>query len=185
MSELRAIFARDWNPQNRILLSILATTGMRPSAAGNLTWERFNDAEHEVIRYFTTLITADEKVRVNNAGSKRLVPIHPDLQLPAPSMGRLFDHEKNEDGLSATEIGHQILPTRHSTVPHPNKNIRSFRKTFKRICRDEGVSDKVHDAITVHRQTAGDSRANCGGMGVLVMFEVISKLDISFFNGWR
>ena len=94
---------------------------MRPSEAGNLTWERFNDTEHEGIRYFTTLDTADEKVRVKNAGSKRLVPIHPDLQLPERSTGRLFDYEKNEDGLSATEIGHQILPVLHSIVPHPNK----------------------------------------------------------------
>ena len=182
MSELRAIFAHDWNPQDRLLLSILATTGMRPSETGNLTWERFDDTEHEGIRYFTTLDTADEKVRVKNSGSKRLVPIHPDLQLPERSTGRLFDYEKNEDGLSATEIGHQILPILHDIVPHPNKNIRSFRKTFKRMCRDSGVGEEVHDAITGHRQTASASRANYGGMGVPVMFEAISKLDVSFLN---
>ena len=182
-SELKAIFAHDWNPQDRLLLSILATTGMRPSEAGNLTWERFNDTEHEGIRYFTTLDTVDERVRVKNAGSKRLVPIHPDLQLPEPSKGRLFDYEKNEDGLSATEIGHQILPVLHSIVPHPNKSIRSFRKTFKRMCRDAGVGEEVHDAITGHRQSAGASRANYGGMGVPVMFEAISQLDISFVQG--
>ena len=182
-SELKAIFAHDWNPQDRLLLSILATTGMRPSEAGNLTWERFNDMEHEGIRYFTTMDTVDERVRVKNAGSKRLVPIHPDLQLPEPSTGRLFDYEKNEDGLSATEIGHQILPVLHSIVPHPNKSIRSFRKTFKRMCRDAGVGEEVHDAITGHRQSAGASRANYGGMGVPVMFEAISQLDISFVQG--
>jgi len=183
MSELRAIFAHDWNSQDRLLLSILVTTGMRPSEAGNLTWERFNDTEHEGIRYFTTLDTADEKVRVKNSGSKRLVPIHPDLQLPERSTGRLFDYEKNEDGLSATEIGHQILPILHDIVPHPNKNIRSFRKTFKRMCRDSGVGEEVHDAITGHRQSASASRANYGGMGVPVMFEAISQLDISFIKG--
>ena len=182
-SELKAIFAHDWNAQDRLLLSILVTTGMRPSEAGNLTWERFNDMEHEGIRYFTTMDTVDERVRVKNAGSKRLVPIHPDLQLPEPSTGRLFDYEKNEDGLSATEIGHQILPVLHSIVPHPNKSIRSFRKTFKRMCRDAGVGEEVHDAITGHRQSAGASRANYGGMGVPVMFEAISQLDVSFLNG--
>ena len=183
MSELRAIFAHEWNPQDRLLLSILAATGMRPSEAGNLTWERFNDTEHEGIRYFTTLDTADEKVRVKNAGSKRPVPIHPDLQLPERSAGRLFDYEKDEDGLSSTEIGHQILPVLHRIVPHPNKSIRSFRKTFKVMCRDAGVGEEVHDAITGHRQTAGASRANYGGMGVPVMLEAISKLDVSFLNG--
>ena len=182
-SELRAIFAHDWNPQDRLLLSILATTGMRPSEAGNLTWERFNDTEHEGIRYFTTLDTADEKVRVKNAGSKRFVPIHPDLGLPERSTGRLFDYDKDEDGLSSTEIGHQILPVLHSIVPHPNKSIRSFRKTFKRMCRDVGVGEEVHDSITGHSQSASASRKNYGGMGVPVMFEAISKLDISFVQG--
>jgi len=183
LSELRAIFAHDWNAQDRLLLSILATTGMRPSEAGNLTWERFNDTEHEGIRYFTTLDTVDEKVRVKNAGSKRFVPIHPDLQLPERSTGRLFDYEKNEDGLSATEIGHQILPVLHCIVPHPNKSIRSFRKTFKQMCRDKKVEEEVHDSITGHSQSASASRANYGGMGVPVMFQAISQLDISFLNG--
>jgi hypothetical protein len=95
----------------------------------------------------------------------------------------LFDYQKNDDGLSATEIGHQILPTLHGIVPHPNKNIRSFRKTFKRMCRDKGVEEEVHDAITGHRQSASASRANYGGMGVSVMFEAISKLDVLFLNG--
>ena len=62
--ELTKIFKHDWSPQERLLLSILATTGMRPSEAGNLTWERFNSTEHNGIRFFTTLDTENETVRV-------------------------------------------------------------------------------------------------------------------------
>ena len=62
------------------------------------------------------------------------------------------------------------------------RSIRSFRKTFKRMCRDAGVGEEVHDAITGHRQSAGASRANYGGMGVPVMFKAISKLNISFLE---
>ena len=50
------------------------------------------------------------------------------------------------------------------------------------MCRDSGVGEEVHDAITGHRQTASASRANYGGMGVPVMFEAISKLDVFFIN---
>ena len=46
------------------------------------------------------------------------------------------------------------------------------------MCRDKGVEEEVHDAITGHRQSASASRANYGGMGVPVMFEAISQLDI-------
>ena len=34
-------------------MSLLATTGMRPSEVGNLTWERFNDTEYAVGIYGT------------------------------------------------------------------------------------------------------------------------------------
>jgi hypothetical protein len=50
------------------------------------------------------------------------------------------------------------------------------------MCRDKDVVEEVHDAITGHRQTAGASRKNYGGMGVPVMFKAISKLNISFLE---
>ena len=52
--ELTAIFSYDWKPQENLLLSILATTGMWPTEAGNLTWERFNDTKHEGVRFVIT-----------------------------------------------------------------------------------------------------------------------------------
>jgi integrase len=83
----------------------MATTGMKPTEAGNMTWERFNDTEHEGIRYVTTKDSATEQVRVKNKGSKRDVPLHPDLVLPKKGAGRLFDYTKDEDGKCSTDIG--------------------------------------------------------------------------------
>ena len=181
--ELTTIFAHDWGEQDRLLLSIIATTGMRPSEVGNMTWERFNDTEYDGIRYITTTDADGEKVRVKNKGSKRDVPLHPDLILPNKSVGRLFDYTKNEDGLCSTDIGHKLNPTLHRLVPHPNKSIRSLRRTFKVMLRDVGVGEEVHDGITGHNQTITSGRKNYGGMGLKVKFEAISKLDISFING--
>jgi len=181
--ELTTIFAHDWGEQDRQLLSIIATTGMRPSEVGNMTWERFNDTEYDGIRYITTTDADGEKVRVKNKGSKRDVPLHPDLILPNKSVGRLFDYTKNEDGLCSTDIGHKLNPTLHRLVPHPNKSIRSLRRTFKVMLRDVGVGEEVHDGITGHNQTITSGRKNYGGMGLKVKFEAISKLDISFING--
>ena len=181
--ELTTIFAHDWGEQDRLLLSIIATTGMRPSEVGNMTWERFNDTEYDGIRYITTTDADGEKVRVKNKGSKRDVPLHPDLILPKKSVGRLFDYTKNEDGLCSTDIGHKLNPTLHRLVPHPNKSIRSLRRTFKVMLRDVGVGEEVHDGITGHNQTITSGRKNYGGMGLKVKFEAISKLDISFING--
>lgn len=179
-SELKRIFAYDWSGQDRLLLSLCATTGMRPSEAGNLTWERFNDTEHEGIRYFSTKDTATERVRIKNRGSARLIPLHPDLKLPSKATGRLFDYDKDQDGRCGTDIGHKLNHVLEGLVSHPFKSVRSFRKTFKKMMRGVGVEEEVHDFITGHRQGISASRKNYGGMDIEVMFEAVSKLDISF-----
>ena len=180
--EIATIFKYNWDEQDRLLLSLVATTGMRPSEAGNMTWERFNDTEHKGIRYVTTTDADGEKVRVKNKGSKRDVPLHPNLLFPVRSSGRLFDYKKDEDGRCSTDIGHKINPILARLVPHPNKSIRSFRRTFKVMLRDVGVGEEVHDAITGHNQTTSSGRKNYGGMGLRVKFEAISKLDVSFLR---
>ena len=180
--ELTAIFAHDWGPQERLLLSILATTGMRPSEAGNMTWERFNDTEHKGIRFLSTLDTDTEQVRVKNQSSKRQVPLHPDLVLPEKSTGRLFDYQKDDVGRCSTEINYRVNPKLHELVPHPNKSIRSLRRTFKVMMRDLGVNEEVHDAITGHGDNKTASRSNYGGGGFEQQFKAISKLDISFLG---
>ena len=180
--EMTTIFKYNWNEQERLLLSIVATTGMRSSEVGNMTWERFNDTEYAGIRYITTTDVDGEKVRVKNKGSKRDVPLHPDLVLPEKASGRLFNYNKDEDGRCSVAIGHKINPILEELVPHPNKSLRSFRKTFKIMLRDVGVGEEVHDHITGHNQTTSSGRKNYGGMGLKVKFEAISKLDVSFIN---
>lgn len=182
MEELRTIFTYDWKPQERLLLSILATTGMRPSEAGNMTWERFNDTEHKGIRFFTTLDTETEQVQVKNLSSKRQVPLHPDLILPEKSTGRLFDYVKDDVGRCSTDINYVVNPILHELVPHPYKSIRSFRRTFKVMMRDLGVNEEVHDAITGHGENKTASRSNYGGGGFKQWFEAIAKLDVSFLG---
>lgn len=104
-----------------MLLSILATTGMRPTEAGNLTWERFNDTEHAGLRFVTTLDTATEKVRTKNQPSKRIVPLHPKLWMPEKASGRLFDYTQDEDGKCSPSISKAINPTLEILVLTPIK----------------------------------------------------------------
>ena len=180
--EIKIILAHDWKKRDKLLLSIIATTGMRPSEAGNMTWERFRDTEYAGIRYVTTTDVDGEKVRVKNAGSKRDVPLHPDLVFPQKGAGRLFDYKKDEDGRCSTDIAHEINPILEQLVPHPNKSLRSLSKTFKIMMRDAGVGEEVHDAITGHRQGDTTGQKSYGGMGLKVKFKAISKLDISFLG---
>jgi integrase len=173
--ELYVIFKHDWEPQERLLLSMLVTTGMRLTEAASLTWERFNDTEFQGIRYFSLIDTEDEIVVVKNEGSYREVPLHPDVVLPPKGVGRLFDYAIDLDGLASTDAGRAINPILKTLVPHKSKSAHSFRRTLKVMLRDADVSKEINDVYTGHG--AGDTAGkNYGGVGVRKRYEAIAKL---------
>ena len=175
--ELHTIFRHNWEPQERLLLSLLITTGMRLSEAANLSWKRFSE-DHDGIqgmRCFSLLNTSDEIVAVKNKGSIRIIPLHPDLVLPPKGTGRLFDYKMNEDGLSSHDAGRAINPTLQKLVPHPQKMAHSFRGTLKELLRDSGVSKEISDFYTGH--SSGDvAGTSYGGVGVDTRYIEISKV---------
>ena len=176
-NELHTIFSHNWEPQERLLLSLLITTGMRLSEAANLSWERFSE-DHDGMqgmRCFSLLNTSDEIVAVKNKGSIRIIPLHPDLVLPPKGTGRLFDYKLNEDGLSSHDAGRAINPTLQKLVPHPQKMAHSFRGTLKELLRDAGVSKEISDFYTGH--SSGDvAGTSYGGVGVDTRYIEISKV---------
>ena len=172
--ELFTIFNHNWEPQERLLLSIMITTGMRLNEAGTLTWDRFNDTEFQGIRYFSLLDTNEEVVATKNVGSKRIIPLHPDLVLPPKGIGRLFNYKIYEGHSCAIKAGNAINPTLNELVPHPRKSAHSFRSSLKILLRDADVSKEVNDYYTGH--SSGDaSGKSYGGVGVVKRYEDISK----------
>ena len=67
--ELFALFQLDMEPQERLLLAILITTGMRLDEAALLTWERI------VTRHGVSCFGLVGDARVKNEGSMRYVPV--------------------------------------------------------------------------------------------------------------
>jgi integrase len=171
--ELFTIFRHNWEPQERLLLSIMITTGMRLNEAGTLTWDRYNDTEYQGIRYFSLLDTNDENVATKNVGSKRIIPLHPDLELPPKGTGRLFNYTIY-DHSCAIKAGNAINPTLNTLVPHPRKTAHSFRSSLKILLRDADVSKEVNDYYTGH--SSGDAAGKSyGGVSVAKRYEDISK----------
>ena len=166
-------------PQKLLFLCLFATTAMRPSEVGNLIWERFNGTEYDDIRYFTLFDAADEIVQLKNQSSRIEVSLHPKLHLPPKSSGQLFDYNKDEEGISTTAAGHNINPVPQKLVQHPNKSIRSFRRTFKTLLRDLSLGEEVHDPITEDSSPSA-SRKNYGRIRIQIY--AIAKIDQSFFR---
>jgi len=116
----------------------------------------------EGIAYLSILETGDDEERtVKNAGSRRAVPIHPDLI----SLGFL----EYVEGLPANgQVFPQLAPTEDGWYgkafgKHWTKYLRGvaklessappshgFRHTFKTLCREVGIPEDVHDALTGH-----------------------------------
>lgn len=180
-SELELIFSYDWEPRERLLLSIMATTGMRLTEAGSLTWERYNDTEVKGVRYISLIDTNDEEVEIKNMGSGRHVALHPALELPERGSGRLFDYTIDANGLCSSHAGGIINPKLNELVPHSRKSAHSFRRTLKVMLRDAGVSKEVNDIYTGHG--SGDvAGTSYGGASIQTRYDAISKLDVSWLK---
>jgi len=180
-NDLDRIFAYDWDPQERLLLNILLSTGMRATEAGSLTWERFNDTEVAGVRYFSLIDTNDEQVEVKNIGSARYIPLHPDLMLPPKGEGRLFNYTIDDNGLCSSSIGHIINPILNQFAPHKRKLAHSFRGTLKVMLRDAGVSKEINDIYTGHG--SGDvSGTAYGGASIETRAEAIAKAKIPWLK---
>lgn len=180
-NDLDSIFEYDWNLQERLLLNILLSTGMRVSEAGSLTWERFNDTEVAGVRYFSLIDTNGEQVEVKNIGSARYIPLHPDLVLPPRGEGRLFDYTIDDNGLCSSSIGHIINPILNKLASHKRKSAHSFRGTLKVMLRDAGISKEINDIYTGHG--SGDvSGTAYGGASTKTRADAIAKADIPWLK---
>ena len=181
LQDLNNIFDYNWGEQERLLLSIVATTGMRLTEAGMLSWERFNDTEVEGVRYFSLIDTEDERVAIKNEGSARHVPLHPALLLPPKGTGRLFDYTVDDNGLCSSSAGHIINPVLEKLAPHKRKSAHSFRRTLKVMLRDVGVSREINNIYTGHGE--GDvAGRSYGGASIQTRYDAISKLDVSWLK---
>jgi integrase len=168
--ELSQIFKLDLPQRERLLFSIIVTTGMRLDEAALLSWE--NIKTEDGINYFDL---TSEGYLVKNKGSARKVPVHPSLKLPERGAGRLFDYKLNSDGKTTTASERCNKQVRRVTTDS-RKVVHSFRHTIKDLFRDAGVSKEVQDFLTGH--ASGDVAGKYGsGPSMKTRYEAICLID--------
>ena len=94
--QLHALFKLPMPNSDRILLSILITTGMRLDEAALLRWDQYK-TDKNGIRYFDLATDAI----VKTSYSKRLVALPDCLKMPVASEGRIFDFKIGLDNKSS------------------------------------------------------------------------------------
>ncbi|WP_304306663.1 site-specific integrase [Pseudacidovorax intermedius] len=124
------------------------------------------------VAYLSILETEDEDDGrgVKTAGSRRAIPLHSDLMnrgfldyvKSVPTDGPLFPKLKaNPAGFYGANFGKRWAAYLRDVVglQSPASPAHGFRHAFKTLCREVGIPEDVHDAITGHAGTGGVARS--------------------------
>lgn len=192
--EIKAILATPMGtkPEERFLPILAAFTGAR---RGELAQLRRTDIDTEALTL--TVTDEDEDQRVKTAGSRRTLPIHPEIVkagfidyvkgLPesegasrgARPEGWVFPGlPADRFGIRGDAWGKAFGRHLRNTLKITDRRavFHSFRHTLKRALRDLGCPKEIHDAITGHE---GEDVGSSYGRGVSVetMREWLGKVE--------
>ena len=146
--ELVELFSLELPEQDRFLLSILITTGMRLDEAALLTWQRIR--KEDGILCFD-LTDYSEAITIKNAQSLRLVPIPDCLNMPnSKASGLLFGYPRDGDGKAEGAASKQLMKHIRKVTQDRRKVVHSLRGNLKDLLRNTGASKELNDFITGH-----------------------------------
>jgi len=178
LEELEALFALDMGEQERLLLSILVSTGMRLDEVALMTWERIREYK-DVLCFCLVNDTGDE--RFKNRGSMRYVPVPGIIKpmLAKRGQGRLFTYRVDRDGKAQAAASDAIMPLIRKITTDDRKVAHSLRGNFKDALRELEVSKELNDFITGHAQ--GDVGGKYGeGPSLRKRLEVIDGIQYPY-----
>ena len=178
-ADLDKIFSYSWKSQELLLLQLALATGMRLGEIALLTWERVKSVNK--CSYVSLLDEDDESVTTKNLGSKRRIPLHPNLKLPPRGNGRIFDYAIDGYGKATTSAGRAVNPKLKELIAHDRKTFHSFRSSFIIKLTKVGTPTNINKMITGHG--VGDVNTDVyGGISVEDRFEWIQKLELPWLN---
>lgn len=203
--ELRGLFDQEMAEQDRLCLTILATTGARLDEIALLTWDQIK-TDFGGLMYLD--LRPDETV-VKTDGSHRVIPIHSQIApLLSGGKGRVFDYKIDRNGKAQNDASSQLMEYVRTVTRHPRKAVHSLRGTFKQMLENAGVTEemveqletgqislgeiersmkdnavekRVNDKITGH--SARDVSGKYGFGPLLIPRAIaVERLDLSFLN---
>lgn len=145
--EMKHIFAQEMSAQDRLALTLLATTGARLDEIALLEWPQVMK-EHGI-----TYLDLRIGEILKNDQSRRIVPIHSKVAplLAKRGTGRIFDYRKDFDGKAESDAGKNLAVYIRKITRNPRKVVHSFRGTFKDMLKNAGVT-----ALMVEQLEAGE-----------------------------
>lgn len=179
--ELLQLFAQEMGTDERLILSILVTTGMRLDEVALITWERITTFE-DILCF--SLISDVEDVKVKNISSKRYIPV-PNIIKPLlgnGGQGRLFPYRLDKSGKAENSASKALMPLIRNVTSDDRKVVHSLRGNFKDFVRDIGVSKETNDFLTGHGQGDVAGRRYGQGPSMQVRLNVIDQIKHPWLN---
>ena len=135
--------------QQRLLLSILISKGMRLDEVALMTWERVR--KYKGFLCFCLMNdTGDE--RFKHRGSMRFMPL-PEIIKPMlikRGQGRVFTCRVDRDGKSQAAASDAVIPLIRMITTDDRTVAHSLRGNFKDELRELEVSKELNDFLTGH-----------------------------------
>lgn len=150
--QLHALFDLDMPENDRLLLSILITTGMRLDEVALLEWEQYK-VDRNGLRYFDLSLGSIVK---NDKFSARTVAIPDCLKLPEPSDGALFNFSKDSDGKSSKAASRHLNEKYIQKIRYNEEDDRKVVHSLRHnlagfmLNLDPTPSSEIMDWITGH-----------------------------------
>ena len=131
---------------------------------------------------------------IKTASSRRKVPIHPELLrigllryregllgsragMSAPLWPHIDGDNAGRRGGPWSQWFTRYLRGR-AGIKEPGKVFHSFRHTFKDACRDAGLREEVHDALTGHAGNGGIGRSYGQGFGLEALAVEVERIAV-------
>lgn len=169
----------------------LVTGARLEEIAQLLTHDIIEDHEHGLLMRITD---EGETQRLKTIGSRRIVPLHPEIlrvgftdyvDLVRESGHKwlfpelLPDHDGRRGGNFCKWFQRYLRGPRGVGLTDPRVVFHSFRHTFKTLCRAAGISEEVHDALTGHVSSSVSRRYGEMPIGPLVQAIHAIKLPVA------
>lgn len=151
-NEMKEIFAQEMPKQERLALTLLATTGARLDEIALLEWSQVKQ-EHGI-----TFLDLRSAPKIKNQQSRRVVPIHSKVVplLTDRGSGRMFDYSIDVNGKAQNAAGRKLSKYIDSITNDADKVVHSFRGTFKDMLKDAGVTDAMVEKLELGEVVLSD-----------------------------
>lgn len=129
--------------------------------------------------------------RVKTVGSRRQVPLHPELiragfleyveEVAEQNHDRVFpdldpDHDGRFSGNFSKWFARYLRSASGCNIQDHRVVFHSFRHTFKSLCRESGIPEEVHDALTGH--CSASVGRSYGHVPMKTLVEAIANLEL-------